>query len=115
MLLAKPQRMLVVTVYGDTKLELDETFHLNLSNLDNNGRAITLGSNGVGTILNDDAATLAINNVAIIEGNNGTSNLTFTVTHSGSTLDTPFTVDYATADGTATIADGGLYFYYRNS
>ncbi|MFZ4401257.1 MAG: HYR domain-containing protein, partial [Bacteroidales bacterium] len=99
-----------VTVYGDTKLELDETFHLNLSNLDNNGRAITLGTNGVGTILNDDAATLAINNVAIIEGNNGTSNLTFTVTHSGSTLDTPFTVDYATADGTATIADGDYTF-----
>ncbi|NVN93684.1 MAG: HYR domain-containing protein, partial [Bacteroidetes bacterium] len=94
-----------VTVYGDTKLELDETFHLNLSNLDNNGRAITLGSNGLGTILNDDAATLAINNVAITEGNNGTSNLTFTVTHSGSTLDTPFTVDYSTADGTATTAD----------
>ena len=43
--------------------------------------------------------------VAVLEGNSGTTNASFTVTLTGSTSQT-VTVDYATADGTATVADG---------
>src|SRR6478752_6992976 len=50
------------------------------------------------------AGSVAINDVSITDGDNGTQNLTFTVTRSGGT--TAFNVTYATADGTATTADG---------
>ena len=50
------------------------------------------------------AGSVSINDVSITEGNNGTQTLTFTVTRSGGT--TAFNVTFATADGTATTADG---------
>lgn len=46
------------------------------------------------------AATVSINDVSIVEGNAGTSVLTFTVTRSDNSG--AFTVDFNTADGTAT-------------
>ncbi len=46
---------------------------------------------------------ITINDVTVSEGNSGTTNLTFTVTRGNATG--AFTVDYATADSTATIAD----------
>ena len=102
-------KTITVLVNGDTKVELDEAFTVSLSNLVNNGRNITLPvetATGTGTITNDDAATLAIDNVSITEGNSGTSILTFTVTHSGGSIDVPFSVDFATANGTAKTTDG---------
>jgi uncharacterized protein len=48
------------------------------------------------------AATLSVNDVSITEGSSGTQTLTFTVTRSNDT--TAFSVDYATADATATTA-----------
>ncbi|KAF0204274.1 MAG: hypothetical protein FD170_592 [Bacteroidetes bacterium] len=99
-------KTITVLVNGDTKIEDDETFTVLLSSLVNNGRNISLGtSTGTGTILNDDNATITINDVSITEGNAGTSNLTFTVTLSSAVGGT-VTVDYASADNTATIADG---------
>ncbi|HEU4977922.1 MAG TPA: Calx-beta domain-containing protein [Solirubrobacteraceae bacterium] len=89
-----------VLVNQDAVYEHDETFVLNLSNPTN---AIIGDSQGVGTIVNDDAAPV----VAITdatknpEGNSGTSNLGFTVTLTGAT-EVPATVHYATSDGTAT-------------
>ncbi|MEZ5742981.1 MAG: ExeM/NucH family extracellular endonuclease [Sphingomonadaceae bacterium] len=56
------------------------------------------------TFTTASSATLAIADVSIIEGNSGTSTVTFTVTLTGA-ADAAFTVDYATSDGTATIAD----------
>jgi len=47
--------------------------------------------------------TVSINDVSIAEGDTGTTLLTFTVTRSGNTG--AFTLDFATADGTATTAD----------
>jgi Ca2+-binding RTX toxin-like protein len=47
-------------------------------------------------------ASLTINDVSILEGNTGTSNLNFTVTRSGDDTLSAVTVGYATADGTAT-------------
>ncbi len=59
----------------------------------------------VATSLSDvppPTATLAIDDVSKNEGRSGTTNFTFTVTRSGSTLATT-TVHYATADGTAVV------------
>lgn len=87
-----------VTINGDLANEANETLLVNLSNATN----ATIGDNqGVGTINDDDALpTLLINDVAVTEGNAGTSLATFTVslaTASGQTVN----VNYATADGTA--------------
>ncbi len=58
-------------------VELNETFSVNLSGAQN---ANVADSQGVGTISNDDSASLAINDVTLTEGNSGTTNLTFTAT-----------------------------------
>src|SRR6185295_5821998 len=62
-----------VTVNGDTTIEANETFNVNLSNA-TNGATIS-DSQGVGTITNDDGAAIAgsisINDVTISEGDNG--------------------------------------------
>jgi len=90
-----------VTVNGDTKVEGDEGFTVTLFN----PVGITISDNtGDGTITNDDAATLAINDVTHNEGNAGGTTYTFTVTLTGD-VDQAFTVDYATADNSATTAD----------
>lgn len=90
-----------VTVNGDTTVEPDETFNVNLTNVV--GANVT-DSQGVGTIQNDDSPQLTINDVSLNEGNSGTTTFAFTV--SLSTISTsPVTFDIATADGTATTAD----------
>lgn len=92
---------ITVVVNGDTKVELDETVEITLSNPVDAG---ILDGLGVGTIVNDDAATISINSPSIIEGDAGTSNLEFTIT-----LDYPVDgdvgVDARTLDGLATAAD----------
>jgi hypothetical protein len=94
-----------VTINGDTKVEGNESFNVNLTGA-TNGATISKGV-GVGTITNDDVAPVAgsvsINDAQIVEGNSGTQLLNFTVTRSGGTA--AFDVNYATQDGTATVAD----------
>ena len=63
---------LVVTVHGDEKVELNESFLVDLSNLVAAGRDVTIADGqGLGTILNDDSATLSIDDVALNEGDSG--------------------------------------------
>jgi fibronectin type 3 domain-containing protein len=96
-------KTLTVTVNGDTKYELDETFLVNLTNPSN---ATVADGQGQGSIQNDDGLpTLSIGDAALAEGDSGTTNFVFTVTLSNPTYQT-VTVDWATADGTATTADG---------
>ncbi len=104
-----------VPTTNDTLTEGTETFVVNLIGASN--AAIGDGQ-GVGTI-NDNDATLSINNVSSNEGNLAkgkknsgnpqTKEFVFTVTLSNAVSHT-VTVDYATADGTgtngATVADG---------
>ncbi|NCS31494.1 MAG: hypothetical protein GPJ18_24460, partial [Microcystis aeruginosa F13-15] len=98
-------KTITVAVNGDNQVELNETFFLNLSNLQANGSNVTLADNqGQGTINNDDSASIAITDVTVTEGNSGTTNAVFTVTLSNP-VDTAITLNYATADGTATTAD----------
>jgi hypothetical protein len=93
---------LTVTVNGDTKYEANETFFLDLSNATN---APISDASGVGTITNDDTPpALSIGDVTLTEGNS-TTTASFTVSlaqASGQTV----SVNYATADGTATVAGG---------
>ncbi|MBK9655780.1 MAG: Ig-like domain repeat protein [Rhodanobacteraceae bacterium] len=88
-----------VTINGEAVFENNETFFVNLSAPTN---ATIADAQGVGTITNDDTApTLAINDVSIVEGNSGTSDLVFTVTRTGLTA-LPASFSAAAADGTAT-------------
>jgi hypothetical protein len=91
-----------VLVNGDTLDEANETFFVNLSNATN---AAILDPQGQGTINdNDPSPSLSINDLASIpEGDSSTSTATFTVTLSAVSGQT-VTVNYATADGTATTA-----------
>ncbi|AFY28282.1 Calx-beta domain-containing protein [Cyanobium gracile] len=91
-----------VTVNGDSLVELNESFLVNLSN-PTNGALIADGQ-GVGTITNDDAATLNIFNVVQSEGNTGTTEFLFNVSLTAA-VDVPISVDFATNNNTATLAD----------
>jgi subtilisin-like proprotein convertase family protein len=88
-----------VTVDADVAYEGNETFTVDLSAPLN---ANILAGTGHGTITDDDAGPkLSVANATILEGNSGTSALVFSVSmvpSSGSVV----TVDYATANGTAT-------------
>ena len=98
-----------VQVNGDTAVEGNETFAVNLANATNGG-TIT-DKTGQGTIVNDDSTqtgpttptatvgNISISDASVTEGNSGTSQATFTVSHTGTAA---FSVDYATASGTAT-------------
>jgi uncharacterized protein (TIGR03437 family) len=94
---------ITVTIIGDTTLESNETFFVNLSTPAN---AAILDAQGQGTITEDDVPpTLSINDVAIAEGDSGTKTFTFTVRLSSPALTGGVTFDIATADNTATVAD----------
>jgi probable HAF family extracellular repeat protein len=92
-------KTITVTVNGDTTPEGNETFFVNLSGATN---ATISDNQGQGTISNDDA-TLSISDVTVTEGNSGTVNAVFNVSIPFATVNT-VTVNFATADGTATTA-----------
>lgn len=88
-----------VAIKGDILDETNETFFLNLSSPTN---ATIADSQGIGTITDNDAPpALSINNVAVTEGNGGSTNVVFTITLSAAS-GLAVTVNYATANGTAT-------------
>ena len=90
--------MIDVTVNGDTALEFDEVFHVDLSAPTN---ATIADAQGIGTIVDDEAAPVAsIDDVSVAEGDAGTATMTFTVTLSRAGI-VQATVGWATADGTA--------------
>src|SRR5438477_2018336 len=89
-----------MTVVNDALDEDNETVQIALSSPAN----ATLGTNAnhTYTIQDDDPLpSLSINSPTILEGNNGNVQVTFTVTLSA-VSGRAVTVDYATADGTAT-------------
>jgi len=92
-------KTILVPVIGDRLVEPDETFFVNL-----NGAQKAQIANGVGVVtIVDDEPRLSINNVSQLEGNSGTTLFTFTVSLSAA-YDQAVTVNYASADGTATTA-----------
>ena len=95
---------ITVLVNGDTNVEPNETFFVNLSSPSN---ATIADGQGVGTITNDDVQslpTLSISDVTKKEGHKGSTTFTFTVTLSAPSTKT-VTVSYATANGTAKVSD----------
>jgi hypothetical protein len=107
-------QLVTVPIAGDTDVEPDETFVVNLTGPTN----ATIGDGqGTGTITNDDSSqsALSINSVSAAEGNAPGTQLAFTVTLSPASSQT-VTVNYATANGTAqagtdfTPASGTLTF-----
>ena len=103
---------ITVPVLGDTVDEPSETFLVNLSG---NTNALLADAQAVGTIGDDDTATLAISDVTVTEGHSGAASAVFTVSLSAASSLT-VTVNYATAAGTAaagtdfTSASGTLTF-----
>jgi uncharacterized repeat protein (TIGR01451 family) len=91
-----------VAVKGDTTVEPDETFFVNVTNV--SGAGIADGQ-GVGTIKNDDLPSLFINDVALNEGNTGTTTFTFTVRLSAPAPNAGVTFDVATQNNTADVSD----------
>jgi hypothetical protein len=94
-------KTITITINGDTTVEPNETFVVNLSSPSG---ATIAGGQGQGTITNDDTPplpTLSINDVSDTEGNSGGKSLAFVVTLSAASS-SAVTVNYATADGTAT-------------
>jgi hypothetical protein len=98
---------ITVLITGDRLSEPNETFFVNLSSPTN---ATIADGQGVGSIVNDDVALprLTVSDVTKKEGQKGTTAFSFVVTLSAPSS-APVTVQYATADGTATTA-GQDYF-----
>jgi hypothetical protein len=105
---------ITVLIKGDLIDEPDQQFFVNLSGASG---ADLVDGQGVGTIVdNDPPPTLKISDASVTEGNRGTKVMTFTVTLTGAT-ENWVSVNFATADGTATVANrdylptsGTLYF-----
>jgi len=112
------QTTLTVQVNGDTDIEPDETFDLDIFGEPQS--CDIFEANATGTILNDDAATINLNIAAasVTEGNAGTVNLNLPVSLSApapAATSVPFTViagtatagvDYQTTSGSVAIAAG---------
>ncbi|TZF81845.1 tandem-95 repeat protein [Pedobacter sp. BS3] len=99
-------QQLILPVKDDAIVEGDETVVLaagQVSNSSYNGITITNPTVTL-SIKDNDTGTLTISPAQINEGDTGTRTLSFNVTLSKET-GLPFTVNYATADGTATVAD----------
>jgi hypothetical protein len=92
-----------VLVNGDTKFEPTESFGVTLSN-NSPGTALGGAFVGTGTITAEDLMpSITISDVSLAEGNAGTTAFIFNVTLSNPSA-TPISVDFTTADGTATVA-----------
>jgi hypothetical protein len=92
-------KTITVLVNGDTEIEPNEIFNVNLSDCAGCTIGDFLGV-GVGAILDDDtpppSTFISINSVSLTEGDSGTKNFDFTVTRSGDTSGES-TVDFATS------------------
>lgn len=97
---------IIVSVNGDTLNEIDETFLVTLRRSVN---ASLVDPDAHGTITNDDPLpSLSVGDVSVTEGNSGLTDAVFPVTLSTASGQT-VTVNYATADGTATEHPGNDY------
>ncbi len=90
-----------VAVTGDRLVEPDESFSVTISGARN---AKIAGATGLVTIVDDEPRITIESDVLVAEGDSGTTLFTFTVRLSAA-HDEEVTVDYATQDGTATVAD----------
>ena len=104
------EETITVQVNGETVAELDETFNVDLSDPGPPGDLTITDALGVGAVQNDDA-TLSIDDVTLPEGDSGTKDFDFTVSIPYPSH-LPVSVNFTTADQTATVADSD---YQANS
>lgn len=90
--------MVNVVVYGDLKVELDETVVMTLSLPVNGG---ILDGEGTGTIQNDDNAVISVTSPGLTEGNTGSTGLTFDIAMSH-VSDAAVSFNFGTVNGSAT-------------
>ncbi|MBI5388234.1 MAG: M36 family metallopeptidase [Verrucomicrobia bacterium] len=89
----------MVAVFGDRLFESNDTVFVNLSFPTN---ALVVREQGTGTVTNDDITPyLTIDDVTVVEGDDGLTNALFTVTLSAPSGKTS-SVGWATRDGSAT-------------
>jgi predicted outer membrane repeat protein len=99
------EKTVTVVVNGDSAIEPDETFTMELSNQSAN--AVISDPMATGTIKNDDFALLSISDVTLTEDYDMGATTRFTFTVSLSQAAGQVVKAYvSTADGSATIADG---------
>ena len=94
-----------ISVAGDGLVEGNETFFVNLTAP--TGGATISDAQGLGTVTNDDSppvGTLSINDVSIVEGNVGTTNIVFTVTRASGSFGA-VSATWTVATGTTNAAD----------
>jgi CSLREA domain-containing protein len=94
-------RTFTIPINNDALDETDETLNIAISNVTGSG---VLGAPAAAVLTitdNDPPPSISINDVSQFEGNSGTTNFTFTVSLSAP-AGQPVTVNYATANGTAT-------------
>lgn len=91
-------KTVTVNASGDTAVESNETFSLNLSSASG---ATIADSQGLATLLNDDGPRLWVSDVSKGEGSSGNVPMTFTVNLTPASAGT-VTANFATANGTAT-------------
>jgi hypothetical protein len=95
-----------VLINGDTVAEPNETFTIGISLTLPLSNVVIDTPSSTQTISDDDSsASFAIADVTAAEGNAGSSTFSFAVTKTGSTGFTT-SVNFATTDGSATVADG---------
>jgi large repetitive protein len=93
---------LTVLVNGDLLAESDEYFYVNLTGATG---AVISSAWAIGYILDDDTPpTFRIGDATVVEGNSGTKLMTFTVSLSQASGQS-VSVNYATANGTATVSN----------
>ncbi|MDP2400712.1 MAG: Calx-beta domain-containing protein, partial [Actinomycetota bacterium] len=91
-----------VSTIDDALVEPTETFYANLSNLIYAGVNLTFANTqGIGTIVDNDAATLTINNISVAESE---GQAIFTIALSNA-VQNDFSLGYLTANGTAIAPD----------
>ena len=99
-------KTITVQVNGETLNEDDETFIVSLRKSTNSG---LVDSEGRATIMNDDAEpTISVGDASVAEGNSGSVDVALPVTLSTASGKT-VTVNFATADGSATEHPGNDY------
>ncbi len=107
-----------VDVSGDATVERDELLQVLLSNVVSGGRDVSFASGALGTIVNDDAASLEIADAQLVEGDAGTAELRFDVSLDAA-VDVGLSVDFATAEDSATASDfsaaSGTLFFTGNA
>ena len=114
-------RQILIPINGDALTEPSENFVVNLTNVQN---ALIGDAQGQVIIVDDDGGlpgpVLSVDDVAISEGNSGTTTATFTVSISEAPVGT-VAVDIATQDGTARagedfnlLSSGPLFFDAAN-